>query len=76
MTDYSMKVAQLTQRIGEVCHGHEDNLVFEAIAINLANMVQDLEVEEAIPLLLEVMQDAVMIAFEVDTSIVPMGKMQ
>ncbi len=42
----------------------------------LADIIQDLEMEEAVPVLLEVLQDAVLMTYDVDTEVVPLGKMQ
>ena len=75
-TEFTAQAAKLAEEIGDICDTHEKGDILNAISMLLADIIQDLEMEEAVPVLLEVLQDAVVMAYDVDTSVVPVGKMQ
>jgi hypothetical protein len=75
-TEFTAQAAKLAEEMGDICDTHEKGDILNAISMLLADVVQDLELEEAVPVLLEVLQDAVVMAYDVDTSVVPVGKMQ
>jgi hypothetical protein len=75
-TEFTAQAAKLADEIGDICDTHEKGDILNAISMLLADIIQDLEMEEAVPVLLEVLQDAVVMAYDVDTSVVPVGKMQ
>lgn len=75
-TEFTIEAAKLAQEIGDICDTYQKGAIFEAMSMVLADVIQDLEMEHAIPLLLEVLQDAVLMAYDVDTDVIPMSKMQ
>ncbi len=75
-TEFTAQAAKLAEEIGDICDTHEKGDILNAISMLLADVVQDLELEEAVPVLLEVLQDAVVMAYDIDTDVIPMGKMQ
>lgn len=75
-TEFTAQAAKLAEDMGDICDTHEKGDILNAISMLLADIIQDLEMEEAVPVLLEVLQDAVLIAYDVDTGVIPMGKMQ
>ena len=75
-TEFTAQAAKLAEDMGDICDTHEKGDILNAISMLLADVVQDLELEEAVPVLLEVLQDAVVMAYDIDTDVIPMGKMQ
>jgi len=75
-TEFTAQAAKLAEEMGDICDTHEKGDILNAISMLLADVVQDLELEEAVPVLLEVLQDAVVMAYDIDTDVIPMGKMQ
>lgn len=75
-TQFTLDAAELAEKIGDICDTYQKGAILEAISMVLADVVQDLELEDAIPFLLEVLQDAVVMAYDVDTDVIPMSKMQ
>lgn len=75
-TEFTAQAAKLAEDMGDICDTHEKGDILNAISMLLADLIQDLEMEEAVPVLLEVLQDAVLMAYDVDTGVIPMGKIQ
>lgn len=75
-TEFTAQAAKLAEDMGDICDTHEKGDILNAISMLLADLIQDLEMEEAVPVLLEVLQDAVLMTYDVDTEVVPLGKMQ
>jgi len=75
-TEFTAQAAKLAEEMGDICDTHEKGDILNAMSMVLADVIQDLEMEHAIPLLLEVLQDAVLMAYDVDTDVIPMSKMQ
>ena len=75
-TEFTLDAAELAQKIGDICDTYQKGAILEAVAMVLADVVQDLEVDHAIPMLLEVLQDAISMAYDIDAAVIPMGKMQ
>ncbi len=75
-TEFTAQAAKLAEEMGDICDTHEKGDILNAISMLLADIIHDLEMEEAVPVLLEVLQDAVLMTYDVDTEVVPLGKMQ
>ncbi len=75
-TEFTAQAAKLAEDMGDICDTHEKGDILNAISMLLADIIQDLEMEEAVPVLLEVLQDAVLMTYDVDTEVIPLGKMQ
>lgn len=74
--EFTAQAAKLAEEMGDICDTHEKGDILNAISMLLADIIHDLEMEEAVPVLLEVLQDAVLMTYDVDTEVVPLGKMQ
>lgn len=75
-TEFTTEAIKLAQDIGDLCDTYQKGAILEAMSIILADVIGDLEMEHAIPMLLEVLQDAILMAYDIDTSVVSAGKMQ
>jgi len=75
-TEFTKEALGLAQEIGEACDTHTTGAILEAISMVLSDMIEDIPMEQAIPILLEVLQDSILMAYEIDTSVVNLGKMQ
>ncbi len=75
-TEFTAQAAKLAEDMGDICDTHEKGDILNAISMLLADIIHDLEMEEAVPVLLEVLQDAVLMTYDVDTEVIPLGKMQ
>jgi len=75
-TEFTKEALELAQEIGEACDTHTTGAILEAISIVLSDVIEDLELEEAIPILLEVLQDTVLMTYDIDTDVVSLGKLQ
>jgi hypothetical protein len=75
-TEYTLDGLNLYNQIGDIFDKQENGAILKAVSMVLADVVSDLEMEEAVPILLEVLQDAVALAYDVETDVVSLGKMQ
>lgn len=75
-TEYTKEAFELFQEINEALDTHRTGAILEAVSMILSGVISDLEMEEAIPILLEVIQDAILIAYDVDTDVISLGKLQ
>lgn len=75
-TEYTKEALALFEELNEVLDTQRTGAILEAVAMVLSGVVSDLEIEEAIPVLLEVIQNAILIAYDVDTDVIGLGKLQ
>lgn len=75
-TEFTKEALELAQELGDACHTHTTGAILEAISLLLSDMMEDIPMEQAIPILLEVVQDAVSMTYDIDTAVLNVGKMQ
>jgi uncharacterized protein YbaR (Trm112 family) len=69
-------VNELFEKVSEFVDGHRDNIITEAFAYIMADMLMEYPIEQGIPLMLNYMSNVLEKAYGVEADIQKMGMMQ
>lgn len=67
--EFDNDAERLAMEIGTICDKEQTGAILQAISIILSDVIEELPIEAAIPLLLEVLNDSILMAYDVDTEV-------